>query len=74
MIGGKTKGINAQAGTLTIEQVQPEQLYEAVDKIIAIYVEYGKKRENLFKFVKRYGVENLKSRVINDSFDGDSLK
>ncbi|HJF31872.1 MAG TPA: nitrite reductase [Sporosarcina psychrophila] len=63
-IGGKAKGLDAQAGTTIMEQVQPEQLYKAVDKIIAIYAEHGKKRENFFKFVNRYGVENLKSQLV----------
>jgi precorrin-3B C17-methyltransferase len=63
-IGGKAKGLDAQVGTIIMEQVQPEQLYEAVDKIIAIYAEHGKKRENFFKFVNRYGIENLKSQLV----------
>lgn len=62
-IGGKAKGLDARAGTIIMEQVQPEQLYEAVDKVIAIYVEHGEKRENFFKFVNRYGVENLKEQL-----------
>lgn len=63
-IGGKAKGLDAQAGTIIMEQVQPEQLYGAVDKIIAIYAEHGKKRESFFKFVNRYGIENLKSQLV----------
>lgn len=63
-IGGTAKGLDAQAGTIIMEQVQPEQLYEAVDKIIAIYAEHGKKRENFYKFVNRYGVENLKNQLV----------
>ncbi len=64
-IGGKAKGIDATAGTLLLEQIQPDQLYEAVEKIIAIYVEHGKKREPFFKFVHRFGVENLKSELVD---------
>lgn len=63
-IGGKAKGLDAQAGTIIMEQVQPEQLYGAVDKIISIYAEHGKKRESFFKFVNRYGIENLKSQLV----------
>lgn len=62
-IGGKAKGLDAGSGTIIMEQVQPDQLYEAVDKIIDIYANHGKKRENFFKFVSRYGVENLKNQL-----------
>ena len=52
-----------------MDQVQPEQLYEAVDKIIATYAEHGKKRVNFSKFVNRYGVENLKSQLADIPFE-----
>lgn len=62
-IGGKAKGKDAQIGTLFMEQLMPEQLYKIVEKIITIYAEQGKKREPLFKFINRFGFENLKSQV-----------
>ncbi|KMK76320.1 nitrite reductase [Alkalihalobacillus pseudalcaliphilus] len=64
-IGGHSKGKNARVGNLVLEQLTPEQLYEAVDKIITIYSENGKKREALFKFVDRFGLENIKSHLVN---------
>lgn len=60
-IGGKAKGKDAQVGTLLMEQLTPEKLYDAVEKIIHIYAEQGKKREPLFKFINRIGFENLKN-------------
>lgn len=63
-IGGKAKGKDARVGTLLKEQLMPEQLYEIVEKIIHIYAEQGKKREPLFKFINRFGFENLKSQVV----------
>ncbi len=63
-VGGKAKGQDAQAGTIIMEKVDPEQLYEAVDQIIAIYAKHGKNRENFFKFVHRYGVDNLKKQLV----------
>ncbi|TCN20441.1 nitrite reductase [Mesobacillus foraminis] len=63
-IGGYGKGKIAQMGILIMEQLTPEQLYEAVEKIINIYAEHGKKREPLFKFINRYGFENLKSQLV----------
>lgn len=62
-IGGTAKGKDAQIGTLFMEQLMPEQLYEVFGKIINIYAEQGKKREQLLKFINRYGVENLKSQL-----------
>lgn len=63
-IGGKAKGMDAQVGTLFMEQLIPEKLYEVVDKIIDIYSEHGKKREPFFKFINRFGLDNLKSQIV----------
>ncbi|MEH7378918.1 nitrite reductase [Bacillus sp. JJ1533] len=63
-IGGKAKGKDAKAGTLLMEQLTPEKLYEVVEKIIAVYAEQGKKREQFSKFVTRFGLENIKKAVI----------
>ncbi|MFC7394196.1 nitrite reductase [Scopulibacillus cellulosilyticus] len=62
-IGGKAKGLDAETGTLFMEQLIPEQLYEVVEKIIDLYAEHGKKREPFYKFINRFGLENLKSQV-----------
>ncbi|WP_019153628.1 NAD(P)/FAD-dependent oxidoreductase [Robertmurraya massiliosenegalensis] len=62
-LGGKAKGKDAQVGTLLMEQLAPEQLYEVVDHIIEIYTEQGKKREPFFKFVNRIGLEELKHLI-----------
>lgn len=62
-IGGKAKGKDAETGTLLMEQLTPEQLYTAVENIIRIYAEQGKKREPFIKFINRYGLENLKSQL-----------
>ncbi|RAN80581.1 nitrite reductase [Bacillus sp. SRB_331] len=64
-IGGKAKGMDAQVGTLFMEQLIPEKLYEVVEKIIDIYSEHGKKREPFFKFVNRFGLDNLKSQIVS---------
>ncbi|MEK3936913.1 nitrite reductase [Sporosarcina sp. FSL W7-1349] len=62
-IGGKAKGKDAQIGTLLLEQLTPERLYEVVEKIIHLYAEQGKKRESFVKFINRFGFENLKDEV-----------
>jgi precorrin-3B C17-methyltransferase len=62
-IGGKAKGQDAQIGILLEEQLTPEQLYKVVEKVIDIYAEQGKKREPFFKFINRFGLENLKKQA-----------
>ncbi|MGE7838468.1 nitrite reductase [Viridibacillus arvi] len=64
-IGGKAKGFDAQIGTLLMEQLTPKKLYEVVEKIVDIYAENGKKREPLFKFIKRFGLDNLKAQLVH---------
>jgi sulfite reductase beta subunit-like hemoprotein len=58
-VGGIAKGKDAEVGSLFLENLGQEQLYEAVDKIIAIYAQKGKKRESFHKFLKRIGREQL---------------
>lgn len=58
-IGGKTKGTDAQVGSLFAQGLVPERLYEVIDKIIDIYAKHGKKREPFLKFINRFGVANL---------------
>ncbi|PAE36671.1 nitrite reductase [Bacillus sp. 7884-1] len=52
-VGGKAKGKDAEVGILLLENLTPEKLYDAVEKIIALYSQMGKKREAFHKFVKR---------------------
>lgn len=54
-IGGKSKGKDAEAGTLLLENLKPEDLYAAVERIIELYQQNGKKRENFHKFLGRVG-------------------
>lgn len=58
-VGGKAKGKDAEVGTLLIEDLLPEELYDTVEKIIEIYSQNGKKRENFPKFLKRFGKDAL---------------
>jgi precorrin-3B C17-methyltransferase len=52
-VGGKAKGMDAEAGILLKENLTPEDLYHHVGKIIEVYAQWGKKREPFFKFIKR---------------------
>ncbi|MFD1849404.1 nitrite reductase [Oceanobacillus bengalensis] len=58
-VGGKAKGKDAEVGSLLRENLTPEELYDIVEKIIAVYAEKGKKRETFHKFLKRIGKEQL---------------
>ncbi|PAF22116.1 nitrite reductase [Terribacillus saccharophilus] len=62
-IGGKAKGKDAKTGVLFLEQLDPENLYQVVERLIDIYSEHGKKREPFFKFINRYGIDNLKEQL-----------
>ena len=60
-IAGKAKGKDAEIGPLLMENLTPEELYETVEKMIAVYAQMGKKRETFSKFLKRIGREQLLS-------------
>lgn len=58
-VGGKTKGKDAEVGSLLMENLTPEELYAIVEKIIVVYSQIGKKRETFYKFLKRIGRNQL---------------
>ncbi|MDI7742490.1 nitrite reductase [Lysinibacillus fusiformis] len=58
-VGGKAKGKDAEVGTLLLENLTPEELYDSVEKIVALYAQNGKKRETFYKFLRRIGREQL---------------
>lgn len=58
-VGGKAKGKDAEVGSLLKENLTPEELYDTVEKIIAIYSQVGKKREPFYRFLKRIGRDYL---------------
>jgi precorrin-3B C17-methyltransferase len=58
-VGGNAKGRDAEVGSLLMENLTPEELYDAAEKIIAVYSEMGKKRETFYKFLKRIGKDQL---------------
>jgi precorrin-3B C17-methyltransferase len=62
-IGGKSKGKDAETGSLFAEGLQPEELYSTVEKIIETYSREGKKREPFHKFLKRFGKEQLRLQI-----------
>lgn len=62
-IGGNSKGSYAQTGTLLLEQLHPDELYDAVDKVITFYAENGNKREPFYKFFNRFGVDRFRQEI-----------
>ncbi|WP_231495831.1 nitrite reductase [Paucisalibacillus sp. EB02] len=62
-IGGKSKGHDARVGTKIIEGLTPEELYDVAEKIISMYSEQGKKREQFYRFVSRIGIDEIRKRV-----------
>jgi precorrin-3B C17-methyltransferase len=61
-VGGKAKGKDAVVGSLLMEHLSPNELYYAVEKIIDLYTQMGKKRETFYKFLTRIGSDQLKSQ------------
>jgi precorrin-3B C17-methyltransferase len=57
--GGNSKGQDAAPGTLLFEKLTPEELYLKVEKLLEIYGEHGKRREQMHKFINRFGKEQL---------------
>lgn len=62
-IGGKSKGKDAEAGILLLESLTAEKLYKAVENLLALYQQSGKKREAFHKFVKRIGKDNILQNI-----------
>ncbi|KOS68564.1 nitrite reductase [Lysinibacillus contaminans] len=63
-IGGNPKGAEARVGKLVKAQLQPDELYSLIDKILVVYIKHGKKRESFFKFLNRYGFDTLPEQVL----------
>jgi precorrin-3B C17-methyltransferase len=62
-IGGKSKGADAKPGILLLENLEPNQLYEKVEKFLEIYRQNGKKREAVYKFVSRIGIAKIQELI-----------
>ncbi|WP_016739860.1 MULTISPECIES: hypothetical protein [Bacillales] len=62
-VGGQSKTMEARTAELLVEQVKEERLSAIVESIITLYQTQGKKREKFFKFVERYGLENVRKEL-----------
>jgi precorrin-3B C17-methyltransferase len=62
-VGGKSKGKDAELALLLYESLEPDQLFDYVDRFLEIYNQEGKKRETVNKFVKRIGLEELEKKI-----------
>ncbi|WP_409254062.1 nitrite reductase [Bacillus sp. SCS-153A] len=63
-VGGKSKGKDAETGTLLFENLEPEELYLYIDRFLAKYQELGRKREGVAKFLKRIGFDEIKQSIM----------
>jgi precorrin-3B C17-methyltransferase len=63
-IGGKAMGENARTATKFRENLSPEELFETVDRLLDVYKAHGKRREAFWKFINRFGFENLQKEII----------
>ncbi|WP_319022548.1 hypothetical protein [Oceanobacillus oncorhynchi] len=49
-VGGKREERGAEVGIIFKENLEPEEIFDIVEKIITMYVQMRKKRELFFKF------------------------
>ncbi|MFA9559990.1 nitrite reductase [Evansella sp. AB-rgal1] len=62
-IGGQAKGEDATTAILLKAGLEPDELYDLVDRFLEVYRNNGRKRERVAKFITRYGLENIKREV-----------
>jgi precorrin-3B C17-methyltransferase len=62
-VGGKSKGRDAKAGQLLLDNLSPEELYAVIEKLIELYNEQGKKREPFYKFIDRIGKDLIREQI-----------
>lgn len=62
-IGGNAKGEDARTAVLLKEKLEPEELYDLVDRFLELYSENGRKRERIYKFINRYGLDTIKENL-----------
>lgn len=62
-IGGKATGENARTAFKFRENLTPEELFDAVENLLEVYKNNAKKREAFWKFINRFGLENIKDAV-----------
>ncbi|MFB1100466.1 nitrite reductase [Terribacillus sp. JSM ZJ617] len=62
-IGGYTKGTKAQTGKLLFGKLDENTLYIYVNNLIRLYSDNGRKREQFYRFVNRYGFDTIKEEI-----------
>lgn len=62
-VGGKSKGKDAEAGYLLLENLGPEELLLYVENLVQLYSEQGKKREAFHKFINRLGKDFILDNI-----------
>lgn len=62
-IGGKATGENARTALKFREGLTEKELYQTVEILLDVYKENGKRREAFWKFINRFGVDQLQDAV-----------
>ncbi|QOR66151.1 nitrite reductase [Cytobacillus suaedae] len=62
-IGGKATGENARTAFKFREGLTPDELFATVEKLLEVYKSNAKKREAFWKFINRFGFENIQDAV-----------
>jgi NAD(P)H-nitrite reductase large subunit len=61
-VGGKG-GIKPRVADTLLENIDEEDLYPIIDKVVKIYSESGKKHERLGAYIDRIGIEEFRRQV-----------
>ncbi|WP_078544099.1 NAD(P)/FAD-dependent oxidoreductase [Litchfieldia alkalitelluris] len=62
-IGGKATGENARTALKLREGLSEQELYQTIELLLDVYKENGKRREAFWKFISRFGFDQLQEAV-----------
>jgi precorrin-3B C17-methyltransferase len=64
-VGGEGKTIKATLAQLLLSNVKQEQLIPITQRLIAFFIQHGKKKEKFSKFIQRITIEKLREVIQN---------
>jgi len=62
-VGGEAKGLKATTAQLLISALTEERMVYAVQRLVALFQEQGKKKEKFSKFIERQTLNFLRQAI-----------